>query len=51
MRYVIITENDISEWDDKTGIKYHFPSKYRSILTEDTKIIYYKGGVKDKSFM
>jgi predicted HNH restriction endonuclease len=50
MRYVIITENDISEWDDKTGIQYHFPSKYRSILTEGTKIIYYKGAIKDKSF-
>ncbi len=48
--FTIITENDISQWNDITGKIYHFPSKYRQLLTPGTKIIYYKGGIKDKSF-
>lgn len=50
MKYVIITENDESQWDDKTGISYNYPSKYSRILTPGTKVIYYKGKLKDKRF-
>jgi hypothetical protein len=50
MKYVIITENDESQWDDKTGVSYNYPSKYNRILSPGTKVIYYKGKLKDKKF-
>lgn len=50
MKYVIITENDESQWDDKTGLSYNYPSKYRRILTPGTRAIYYKGKLRNKSF-
>lgn len=50
MNYAIITENDVSEWNDNTGISYHYPQKYVNLLKEGTRIIYYKGALKDKSF-
>lgn len=48
--YAVIVENDISEWDDKTGSIYHFPSMYKKILVEGVEVVYYKGRVKDKKF-
>lgn len=48
--YSIIAENDESIWDDKTGVIYHFPKRYLSILSEGTKVIYYKGSLKNKAF-
>lgn len=50
MKHVIIAENDESQWDDKTGISYNYPSKYSGILLPGTKVIYYKGKLKDKRF-
>ncbi|WP_285056634.1 DUF3883 domain-containing protein [Pedobacter ginsengisoli] len=44
--FAIIAENEVSQWNDETGVKYHFPNKYKRILTPRTKVIYYKGGVK-----
>ena len=41
MNYLILTENDESAWDDNTGISYHFPYKYRSVIIEGSEIIYY----------
>ena len=51
MNYLIITENDESQWDDKTGEYYHFPSRYKNKLTEGSKIIYYTGKRKNKNFV
>jgi 5-methylcytosine-specific restriction protein A len=48
--YTVITENDISNWDDQTGLKYHFPSRYLKFLTPGTKVVYYKGRMTDKKF-
>lgn len=48
--YTVIVENDISQWDDKAGVHYHFPQRYRNLLMPDTKIVYYKGKMKDKAF-
>lgn len=48
--YAIITENDISKWDDEPGLIYHFPSRYLKILKPKTKVIYYKGRLTDKKF-
>lgn len=46
----IIVENDISQWDDRTGEVYHFPKRYRDLLLPGERVIYYKGRMKDKSF-
>ncbi|PFH86460.1 DUF3883 domain-containing protein [Bacillus sp. AFS088145] len=51
MNYAIITENDESKWDDETGVLYHFPARYKNILTEGTSVIYYKGQMKDKKYL
>lgn len=48
--YTIVTENDESKWDDKTGDKYHFPNKYLKFLQPGTSVIYYKGGLKNRQF-
>lgn len=48
--YVIITENDESNWNDVTGLQYHFPSKYKNLLLEGSNVIYYKGKLKNKEF-
>lgn len=46
----MIAENDESQWDDIEGEKYHFPNKYKNILKPGTRVIYYKGVLKDKKF-
>lgn len=51
MNYLIITENDESQWDDKTGEYYHFPSKYKNKLVKGAKVIYYKGKRNNKDFV
>jgi len=37
--YTIITENDESQWDDDTGVLYHFPKKYLKHLQPGTNVI------------
>jgi putative restriction endonuclease len=46
----IIVENDESEWDDTTGVRYHFPKRYLYIMQQGTPIIYYKGAQKNAAF-
>jgi len=48
--YAIITENDESKWGDVTGEMYHFPSRYLKFLQPGTKVIYYKGVIKNSLF-
>lgn len=48
--YAVITENDESAWKDVTGVLYHFPKKYLEILTPGTKVIYYKGRIKNSIY-
>lgn len=48
--HTVITENDESEWDDETGTLYHFPKRYRKYLEPGTRLIYYKGRIKNKVF-
>jgi Holliday junction resolvase-like predicted endonuclease len=50
MKFAIITENDESKWEDQTGILYHFPARYKNLLTPGTTVIYYKGGIIDKKY-
>jgi len=51
MSYLILTENDISEWDDKTGIQYHYPPKYKNLIKTGCKFIYYKGEDRENRFI
>lgn len=46
----IITENDESEWEDETGILYHFPKRYQKFLEPGTSLVYYKGKITNKIF-
>lgn len=46
-RYLIITENDESQWDDETGVKYHYPPKYKNKIQAGGLVIYYKGRIKN----
>ena len=46
----VITENDESKWNDTTGVSYHFPKRYLSILLPGTPVIYYKGKLRDRAF-
>ncbi len=50
MSYTIITENDTSKWEDQTGFQYHFPDRYLKFLQPGTKVIYYKGRLKNSAF-
>ncbi|KZL17544.1 HNH endonuclease [Pseudovibrio sp. Ad37] len=50
MKFAVITENDVSPWDDKTGQLYHFPKRYAKLLPSGTKVIYYKGKLKQAKF-
>lgn len=49
-KYTVIVENDVSQWDDQTGKLYHFPPQYQKFLQPGTKVIYYKGNIKDKQY-
>jgi len=46
----VIAENDESKWADETGLLYHFPKQYKSILSEGTSVLYYKGKMTNKAF-
>lgn len=50
MKYVVITENDVSQWSDRTGSEYHFPKRYAKYLSPGTTVVYYKCKLKDASF-
>lgn len=47
--YRILVENEVSAWNDETGVKYHFPrNRYLNRLWPGMKIIYYRGRTKGK---
>lgn len=48
--FAVIVENDQSEWSDDTGALYHFPKRYRATLAPGTRVIYYKGKLRDATF-
>lgn len=48
--YAIITENDECVWKNDTGVLYHFPKRYKDILVPGTKVVYYKGTLKNKAY-
>lgn len=50
MKYTVIVENDVSRWNDDTGVRYHFPKRYKSFLTPGTNLIHYKGRLTDEKF-
>jgi predicted HNH restriction endonuclease len=50
MQYTVITENDVSQWEDRTGVSYHFPKRYKDYLLPGTQVVYYKGKLKEASY-
>lgn len=50
MKYAAITENDVSQYSDQTGVLYHFPKRYRRMLELGTLVVYYKGKMEDRRF-
>lgn len=50
MQYIVITENDSSLWQDKTGELYHFPSRYLKLLQKGNSLLYYKGRQRDEAY-
>ena len=50
MSYAIITENDESNWSDKTGEVYHHPKRYLKYIPKGTKVIYYKGRLTNNDY-
>jgi len=48
--YLVITENDESDWEDQTGVLYHYPSKYKGKIVQGTTVVYYKGRIKNIKF-
>ena len=49
--YAVITQNDESKWDDLKGEIYNYPSRYKSVLANGCRIIYYKGKMTNPSFL
>lgn len=48
--YLVITEMDESNWLDKTGIEYHYPSKYKGKIQKGISVVYYKGRIQDSKY-
>jgi len=49
-KYAVIVENDESFYNDVTGESYHYPERYKGILTLGCKVIYYKGRLRESRF-
>ena len=49
-KFVVIVENDESEWEDQTGIIYHYPKRYAKHLQPGTHAVYYKGKLRRRKF-
>lgn len=50
MTYAVIAENDESQWNDSTGATYHFPRRYAAMLKPGTRVVYYKGKLRNQAF-
>ncbi|MBN9411935.1 MAG: HNH endonuclease [Burkholderiales bacterium] len=50
MHFAVFAENDESRWRDDTGVLYHFPRRYASIVVAGTFIVYYKGKMRSQRF-
>ncbi|MDB4285526.1 HNH endonuclease [bacterium] len=50
-KYAIIVQNDESDWDDVKGDLYHYPATYKAILTPGCRIVYYKGQMRDQTYL
>ncbi|MCS3424082.1 putative restriction endonuclease [Rahnella sp. BIGb0603] len=46
---VVLTENDVSQWDDETGRVYHFPKQYQKSISPGMRFVYYKGKLKSEN--
>lgn len=39
--YIVLTENDESNWEDQTGVLYHYPPRYKNLITIGAQVDYY----------
>lgn len=55
-KYLILVENEVTEghrydhWEDKTGIKYHYPNIYKNKIIPGIKFIYYRGTRRNNGY-
>jgi putative restriction endonuclease len=49
-KYIILTENDESDWLDQTGVLYHFPPRYKKFIEPGTHVVYYKGRISNSKY-
>jgi hypothetical protein len=45
---LVLAENEANatddhDWNDETGVRYHFPNKYKNFVVPGAKFVYYKG--------
>lgn len=48
--FIVLTENDETQWDDKTGSQYHFPRMYQRLITPGTNAVHYNGRLRKKEY-
>jgi putative restriction endonuclease len=48
--FVVLTENDESNWLDQTGVLYHFPPRYKKLIEPGTHVVYYKGRLSNPQY-
>lgn len=49
-RYAVVVENDVTQWDDQTGVSYHYPTKHAKHIPPGTVLLHYKGKMTDRRF-
>jgi hypothetical protein len=45
---IVLTSNEINassryDWDDVTGVRYHYPNGYRNLIRQGDRFVYYRG--------
>lgn len=48
--FAVIAENDESQWYHRTGVVYHFRSRYAKFPPPGTHVVYYKGRLKEPKY-
>lgn len=48
--FIVLTENDESNWLDQTGVLYHFPPRYKKLIEPGTHVLYYKGRLSNTQY-
>ncbi|MBA3449529.1 MAG: restriction endonuclease [Pseudaminobacter sp.] len=49
-QYSVVVENDITQWADEKGERYHFPHRYARLLPRGARLLHYKGRMRAQEF-